>query len=429
MSIGTFLKEWGLDPSCVDIEAVSRAFLDDMDAGLMVEGGSVLRMIPTYTGSDCRPEPGASVAVVDAGGTNLRTCLVTFGPDGPVISDFVRTPIPGSHGAVSAAEFFDELVRRVGPLLSRTDRLGFCFSYDIQNTPDGDAVPISFSKEVRIEGLKGIRLGATLKEQLVRSGVSGQGLTVRVVNDTVSTLLAGCSRAGAGFDGYVGFILGTGLNIAYVQPTTGIGKIAGQRDLPESMIINTECGEFRCDLGPIDPLLRSMTDGPDIHWLEKMTSGAYLGPLAWLATSKAVEQGLFSAAFAHRFEKVQKLETGDLSALLSQSGCGVLTDCLGGDYSCSDASRLQAIAESVVRRSARLSAAALSATILKSGCGSRPDRPVCVNVDGTTYYRTPGLAECTQATLSGYLTDKKGRYFRLVKIDDSPIVGTAVSTF
>jgi len=49
-----------------------------------------------------------------------------------------------------------------------------------------------------------------------------------LLNDTVTTLLAGrMHQAGADFDTYIGFILGTGTNTSYIERNANITKVRG----------------------------------------------------------------------------------------------------------------------------------------------------------------------------------------------------------
>ena len=75
-----------------------------------------------------------------------------------------------------------------------------------------------FSKEIRAPEVEGTLVGAGLAEALERAGVRGKRTTV-LLNDTTATLLAGRSAAEdtRQYDGYVGYILGTGTNAAYLE--------------------------------------------------------------------------------------------------------------------------------------------------------------------------------------------------------------------
>jgi hexokinase len=52
---------------------------------------------------------------------------------------------------------------------------------------------------------------------------------------------------------------------------------------------------------------------------------------------------------------------------------------------------------------------------------------VCINADGTTYYKTENLARYTEQYVTEFLQRKHHRYVRFVNIDDSPTIGAAVA--
>ena len=103
-----FLERHMLNAAEIDDDKVLSFFMSEMDKGLEGKDSS-LQMIPTYIGTDAVIEDGKSVIVLDAGGTNFRTCLVTFNQGKPEITDFRKVPMPGSDREVSAAEFFSIL--------------------------------------------------------------------------------------------------------------------------------------------------------------------------------------------------------------------------------------------------------------------------------------------------------------------------------
>ena len=92
-----------------------------------------------------------------------------------------------------------------------------------------------------------------------------------------------------------------------------------------------------------------------------------------------------------------------------------------------DAIALWMIIDAVIARAAKLTAANLAATVLKSGAGTDPRKPVCINADGTTFYKTEYLKQYTEYYLHTYLQLEHKRYYRFVRIDDSPIIGAAIA--
>ena len=63
----------------IDRQELISTFLSEMEKGLRGEPSS-LRMIPAYVGVDGRIPEGAKAAVLDAGGTNFRSAVVSIPP-------------------------------------------------------------------------------------------------------------------------------------------------------------------------------------------------------------------------------------------------------------------------------------------------------------------------------------------------------------
>ena len=65
----------------------------------------------------------------------------------------------------------------------------------------------------------------------------------------------------------------------------------------KSQIINIEIGKLRLCPGRIDREYFDSTKQPEQYHLEKMISGAYLGPLSTLVIQKAIAEGVLSSTF------------------------------------------------------------------------------------------------------------------------------------
>ena len=104
-----FLERHMLDADQISMDSLCDMFISEMKAGLAGKPSS-LAMIPSFCSPDARPKAGEAVLVIDAGGTNFRTCLVTFDKSlNPVISDFRKSSMPGIKKEVGAAEFFSTI--------------------------------------------------------------------------------------------------------------------------------------------------------------------------------------------------------------------------------------------------------------------------------------------------------------------------------
>ena len=109
----------------VDIDSAVDALLHDMNAGLRGQK-SYQDMIRTYSNPPEQPVSGKSVIVIDAGGTNFRSCLVSFNEQGKESIDFLeKTKMPGVAKALSRSDFFDEIASNIEHLKDKADSIGF----------------------------------------------------------------------------------------------------------------------------------------------------------------------------------------------------------------------------------------------------------------------------------------------------------------
>ncbi len=424
-TVYSFLEKYKLNAESVDFEGVLKFFFDEMEKGLDGKESS-LEMIPTYATDTENAKPGESVIVLDAGGTNFRTCLVTFDENlKPIISDFKKVGMPGVKEEVSAKEFFSCLADNVERLIDKSDKIGFCFSYAATITPDHDGIPLVFSKEVKAPEVIGKPVGKGLLDELKSRGYDVSNKKISIVNDTVATLLA----TKAGYDGYssgcIGFILGTGTNTAYTEMNSNIHKIdfcdeGGQ-------VINVESGGLKLKLSDIDDAFLQSTKNPNVYHFEKMISGAYLGAFSVFVINKAIEEGVLSEEFASRFKEIEPLNTTRMSNYLEMphNEDYDLVRCVGDNED--DAKNLFIILDSIIERAAKLTAVNLTAAVLKGELGTNPRYPAVINADGTTFYKTEKLKEYTEYYLTEYLQKKYHRYIKMVRIDDSPVLGAAIA--
>ncbi|MBQ4281210.1 MAG: hexokinase [Spirochaetales bacterium] len=420
--VESFLRKHMLDADLISMDDLCDTFISEMKAGLAGKASS-LAMIPSFCSPDARPKAGESVIVIDAGGTNFRTCMVTFDENlSPVISDFHKSRMPGIEREVSASEFFSVIADETERLIDLSDRIGFCFSYAAEILPDHDGIPTFFSKEIKAPQVIGKHLGKELLAEFARRGHDVSKKRIIILNDTVTTLLAAQAKNAEGsFDGCVGFILGTGTNTAYIEKVSNITKLDASIPRTGSQIINVESGCLDLNLGDIDRTFLQSTNEPENYKLEKMISGAYLGPLAYRVMSQAVEEGLFSEVFASRFAMLKNFTTIELSKFLSEEECD-LSRCVSEDE---DYDTLIEILGSFIARAAKLTAANLAAAVLITDFGKDEDHPVLINADGTTFHMTAFLKSYTTEYLDAFLSEK-GRRAVITQIENSPIIGSAI---
>ena len=105
--VSAFLGKHGFVQN-VDVDDVAEAILYDMDQGLHGKKADQ-DMIRTFCNPPKKSAANESVIVIDAGGTNFRSCLVTFDAAGtPTISEMEKTRMPGVERELNKKEFFDQ---------------------------------------------------------------------------------------------------------------------------------------------------------------------------------------------------------------------------------------------------------------------------------------------------------------------------------
>jgi len=424
MDIKGWLKEQMVSAEAYDAEELLSNFLSEMQKGLCGEKSS-LAMIPAYVNTEGEVQTGKTVAVIDAGGTNLRIGLARVDEQGNIqLYHFTKQPMPGRDRELTPEQFYKVLVDALEPINEQFEVIGFCFSYAAEIQPNYDGRLLYWTKEIKIPGMVGTLVGAGLLETLAARGITGK--KVVLLNDTVASLLAGVTE-GRKFSAssYIGFILGTGTNSAYIEKNVNIIKVKGL-DPNGSQAINVESGAFAAfRRGPFDLELDAASEVPGGHVFEKTISGAYIGPLTLKLLKALAEKGVFSQKGAEVLRSMEELSTIHIDNFTSGNGrdTGMLES---GLFTNDDHRIMKTVFSAVVERAALLTAVNIAAAVIKSGAGTDSAHPVCVNIDGSTYYKTSRLANLVQGHLAGLL-DTRGLHVRCIHVDDAPVTGAAIA--
>lgn len=421
-----FLKKYEMDYGGVELDTNCQQFIDEMKKGLNAEESSLL-MIPTYISMDSDIPLNEPVIVIDAGGTNFRVAVVYFDSNKkPVIEDFKVYPMPGTRGELSKDEFFETMAGYIQPVLHRSNKIGFCFSYPVVITPNKDGRLVKWSKEVKAREVEGEMIGENLLETLKKLGCK-ETKSLVLLNDTVSTLLGGkASYPDRVFDSYIGFILGTGTNTCYIEKAANIGKLPDLKNSESTMLINIESGNYnKMPRGKIDMEFDSGTVNPGTYAFEKAISGAYQGGIVLAVVRKAAADGLFSEKFVEKMSGDVLLSSKEIDDFLFYPyGNNILADCCLTD---DDRKSLYMLIDAVIERAAKFVAINLTAVILKSGKGMNPCAPVCVTADGSTFYKSKMFRTKLDYYIKTFTNDKMNVYCEFVKAENGVLVGTAIA--
>lgn len=423
-----FLKKYNMDAEGVDLEKNCGEFVNEMKSGL--EGMGSLLMIPTYIGMERELPLNEPVIAIDAGGTNFRVAVVHFDRDKKsVLEDFKLYPMPGIKGEISREEFFDTMAGYIEPVLHRSGKISFCFSYPVKILPNRDGRLVKFSKEVKARDVEGQLIGKNLLDALKKRGC-GEEKSIIILNDTAATLLAGkAASPDRVFGDYVGFILGTGTNICYAEKCDNIAKEPELKQKGGVMLINTESGDYgKAPRGVIDVEFDGTTNNPGSFTFEKMISGAYQGGLILAVLRKAAREGVLSDATGAGLNHVKELSSREIDDFLYYPyGENALAKCCAGPEREDDRRVVYYIIDNILERAARLVAAALTAVLVKTGGGANPCAPACITADGSTFYKSKLLRGKIDHYIKTFANERMGIYCEFAKVEDGTLIGTAIA--
>ncbi len=404
--VSGFLEKYGMHYACIDISAHVKLFIKEMTDGL--EGReSSLKMLPTFIEYRKKIPKGKPVIVLDAGGTNLRSAVFYFNAGNkPAFAKYRQALMPGLKNEVSKEVFFNTIVDSISDILHESDKIGFVFSYPIEIFPNRDGRLIRFTKEIKAKEIEGQFIG----ENLMRV-IRGRGFknikSIVLLNDTVASLLSGISSfQEREFAGYVGFVLGTGMNACYIEKNSNI-KSRMATDLPQGglQLINIEAGQYlKGPLGELDEVFDGKTLNPALSTFEKMFSGAYLGGLAHTVLERASSDGLFSEKFTGDLTKLESLNSWDLDDYLYFPPENEKLAGLVPGMSEVDKVSLYFLFDSLVERAAVLSSIVLAASAIKEDTGYNPCTPICIIADGSSFYKMKNFKTRVEYYLEGILS-------------------------
>ncbi|MCD7935390.1 MAG: hexokinase [Tannerellaceae bacterium] len=246
----------------------------------LAEEDQEVQCIPTYVYPKTDRINGRAL-VLDLGGTNYRVGTVGFvdgksvlHPENGWKMDLSRMKTPG----FTREQLFRQQADPINEIKREQEMpIGYCFSYPAESLPDGDARLLRWTKGVDIPEMVGQPIGHPLL-QYFNTLTEPKFTGIKVINDTVASLFAGLSHAG--YDAYIGLIVGTGTNMATFIHSSQIGKLKG-KELPDTLIpVNLESGNFYPPyLTAVDDTVDACSDNRGKQRFEKAVSGMYQGEI------------------------------------------------------------------------------------------------------------------------------------------------------
>lgn len=393
-----FIKRYRLDPELIDSNHCIHLLIHEMKQGL--DGKGNIPMNPSYLPLDIQPCSDIPCCIIDAGGTNLRVGSAMFSTDGKcTVSNISKTPMLGLEYPLSFHDFYEKLAEKVHHT-GHSERIGFCFSYNVEHNRSLDGILQSWCKEIRIPEAVGKPVGQSL-----RNAIGPNCERVHVVNDSVAALLGGHYR---NKDVTVGVILGTGINICYSEYCKNIQKVPKDL-LSDSMIVSTEIGEFQgIPKTVFDEAVIAESDEPDMAHAEKQCSGAYLGALISKAWVQAAEEGILDTAFCRPVTLPQ------ISNYLE-----------GTEVTLPDCPAAKEIAQTMIQRAAKIAAILTAGVILFRHSSGE----ICtMAIEGSQFDKLTGFRDAYNTELGTLLTPHRIS-FKIVQSENNCLVGAALSAF
>ena len=412
----SFLLRHGMEPERIAPERCAPPMAQSMADGLAAEGCE-LPMIPTYLKNSGAVPKDVPAVVIDAGGTNFRCALARFTDSGCEISEMKKMLMPGIGKSASWDEFISFVADGVMPFMDRADKIGFCFSYSADITPEIDGRVIRIDKEVVITGSAGKLVGASLIAELERRGCTGK--SVVILNDTAAVLLGvSATLDKEKYGGFIGQINGTGTNTCCIVPLDKIGKL--HMSGKDGVIVNIESGLYDAlPRGDFDLELDRESNNPGLKHLEKMTSGVYLGALSRKIFAAAAAEGVLSKDC---LDKIAALGAYDASAV-DRWASGGAEDELG--VSEDEAQFLQDVCLALFDRSARCMCTNLTAIALLTGEGG--EKPICVCAEGSLVQKSRHFLPLLEKYLAEYALGVFGRKLELTVGYETTLPGAAAA--
>ncbi len=429
--LSNFIQDLGLNPSEKELLSYVEIFISEMKNGLEKndDNNCSLKMLPSYLNVN-RLEKEDKCIVIDAGGTNLRVALLELNKNDYKLMSFKKTTLPGIEKSYSKDEFFEYIFDFIKDSLNDSDKIGFCFSYPMEIFPNKDGKLLRWTKEVKVPDAVNSIIGSELINIIKKKNHSEK--RVILLNDTVACLFGGIGFSGKkDYDDYIGLIVGTGCNTAYIEDERNIKKLQTTSKNSKLQVINIESGNFdKVCFTEVDRLLHNETNDPNKQILEKMVSGRYLSRLMYYLLDIAISENIVSS------------EMEEISPLLNSSSTKEISEWINFGRHCNNnfanklhklnptkeqISILSTIIKAIMNRATSLIAMKLASIIHKKKRGTLIHKPTSIIAEGSVIESFPYFKKYIEHHLSSILGKLGTYHYDIIHIDNSNIIGSGVA--
>ncbi len=401
------MKDNVFNLSTDQLKEIALSLKGKIEIGLKVNKTEIAA-VPTYIHPTLAVED-TKVLVLDFGGTNLRAAVVSFHKRVAIVCDnkIVEKKLPEEikKKGYPREQLFENILKLVKELdLDGVTSIGYCFSYPADNAVDGDATLIGWTKEIKIEDMVGVLVGAPLKAYLEKE-LKKEFKAIKVINDTVASLFAGITAEGS-YDAYIGLIVGTGTNMAVSMQPNQISKKNPEYTSDKWITINLESGNFTPPfLTPFDQKVDDNSDNKGKQRFEKAISGMYLGKI------------LEAAYPDKKFEK--GFDARSLNNMIN------FPDIYKEEY--------VKVAHWIYKRSAQLVAASIAGLVLSLLEQNPSFKKICLMAEGTLFWSEikddRNYNELVSVELNNLLAEfnHKDIEVNMVKVANANLIGAAIA--
>ncbi|RKP06555.1 hypothetical protein THASP1DRAFT_3016, partial [Thamnocephalis sphaerospora] len=396
-------------------------------------------------------ETGTYLAM-DLGASVIHVACVSFFGSGLYEVEQVQRAIPDAIKRSDADTFFAflaevviEALREAGGLFLSSMHLGVTWSFRLDQNSLDDGTLVHWSKEFSVSGVEGKDVVYLLQKALDKKGLGIK--VISIVNDTVSTLVAGAYSISA--DSIVdapclaSCVMGTGTNAAYLERTA---RVAAPASSYRSFAIATPSAFFSPfspayhqapSFFPQTPLSYSIPSTPvgrGSRAFENMVGAANLGRIVGRILVSLISSGELLCRVAEALPHIPVALTVDDLIAIESDTTEKLTD-VGRVLSHSlrlDPSRIRVVDRTLVQsitrlvsgRAARLYAAAIAAL---SVITAHAYHAVTIAVDGLLFRHYPAFDARVQEALAELLGVEAAAGIYLVSADEATgCVGAAL---